>query len=864
MTSGRQINAILFRYPLVPAATFLILGIASHPLLPVLPANWIAAIAMLIALGCVVRTRQLFASMVVAAAIFLSGVEAGQLFHFQYPRDHIGAFAADEPRLAWVEATIVDAPRLIEPPPAGRPLPDKQFLTVAVLKLRLSTGWASADGTMPVTISPPVPGLCAGQVVRMLGRIERPAPAMNPGGFDAAEHYRRERVLVSMHVSRSYDVQVLAPAARATPLLADMRQSCRDLLSLGFDVRHSPECALLEALVFGDRGPEMKDVQDDFVHTGTTHLLAANGSRVALLAGAIYLLCRLLRLAPRNSLVWLLVLIALFGFLTLPAAEAIRPVAACVALGIGVVFRRTASSLQALCLVAIAILMFRPMDLYGPGFQLSFTIVLGLILFAGPVMRWTQSLENEDRKVAERFQRPSAGRQIVRRAKRRAVGTIAMGLVAWLVAAPLVAFHFEQVNPWTVPFGMLLFPFATAALGAGFVKIALTAICPPLASTWAAVAAVPADMLTRTVHWMSAAPGSDIPLAPPPVGLIVLYYGLLLLPLLPLPSWKMKWCARCGPVSGCALLMIVALCGGIAPVGGSPSRGVRVTLLFVGAGQCAVVEPAGGGTVVFDAGSSSISDPLRTCIEPFLRHEQCRSIDALYLSHGDYDHISAARAMVPEYSVRTIFTSPYFRLHTKDSRPCKLLLDDLDHTGHAPRLIRVGDRFNLGTNVTVDVLWPPPTGNYNSNNAGLVLRLVCGNRSILFPADIQEPAERELLKHPEMLRSDILIAPHHGSAETTTRQFIAAVSPKFILASNDARLSTKQRKFDAEESARPIYRTSRCGAITIEIGRDGDIHVRPFLTAGPSPRPVALVRQAISSQRPTMFRLMPLLQPPRS
>ena len=837
MASVWQINAILFRCPLLPAAILLILGIASHSSLAVLPVYWIAAIAILIGLSWILRRRHFLASAALAGAIYFSGVEAAQLSHFQYARDDIGTFAADAPRLAWVEATIVDAPRLIEPPAAGRPLPDKQLLTVEVEKVRLLSGWASAAGTMPVTISPPVAGLGGGQRVRMLGRIERPAPAMNPGGFDAAEHYRRERVLVSMHVSRPYDMQILSPAGRTGFFLAGLRQAWRDLLRRGFDVQHGRQCALLEALVFGDRDPELHAIQDDFVHTGTTHLLAANGSRIALLAGAIYLLGRLLRLSPRKSLTGLTILIALFGFLTLPAAEAIRPAAVCVALGIGVVGRRSASSLQVLCLVAIALLVCRPLDLYGPGFQLSFTIVLGLILFAGPAMRWVDSLENRDRKVAEAFRRPPAGRLLLRRAKRSLVSASVIGLIAWLVAAPLVAFHFEQVNPWTVPFGLLLWPFATAALAAGFVKITLTAICPPLASTWAALAAVPSDVLARAVHWMAATPLSDIPLARPSVALILLYYGLLVLPLVPLPSLKMKWFARCGPLSGCALLLIVPLCSGLAPVGGTGSRSVRVTLLFVGAGQCAVIEPTGGGTAVFDAGSSTLSDPLRTCIEPFLRHEQCRSLDAIYLSHGDYDHISAARAMVGEYGVREVLTSPFFRLHAKGSAPCKSLLDSLDSSGHSPHLIHAGDHFRLGADVTVDVLWPPPEGNYNSNNAGLVLRLVCRGRSILFPADIQEPAERELLKHPEMLRSDVLIAPHHGSAEGTTSQFVAAVNPKIILASNDARLTKKQRNFDAEEAAWPIYRTSRCGAITIEIDRDDKIHVRPFLPTG-APHPV--------------------------
>ena len=104
---------------------------------------------------------------------------------------------------------------------------------------------------------------------------------------------------------------------------------------------------------------------------------------------------------------------------------------------------------------------------------------------------------------------------------------------------------------------------------------------------------------------------------------------------------------------------------------------------------------------------------------------------------------------------------------------------------------------------------------------------------MLFPADIQDAPERELLKHPELLRSDVLIAPHHGSAEITTADFIRAVHPRFILASNAEKLTHKQRVFDSLAKNYPLYRTSRCGAIDVIIEPSGEIEVQTFLGVGP-------------------------------
>ena len=104
---------------------------------------------------------------------------------------------------------------------------------------------------------------------------------------------------------------------------------------------------------------------------------------------------------------------------------------------------------------------------------------------------------------------------------------------------------------------------------------------------------------------------------------------------------------------------------------------------------------------------------------------------------------------------------------------------------------------------------------------------------MLFPADIQVAPERELLKHPELLRADVLVAPHHGSAEITTAEFIRAVHPRYILASNAEKLTHKQRMFDTLAGNYPLYRTSRCGAIDLTVETSGEIEIQTFLGVGP-------------------------------
>jgi competence protein ComEC len=265
------------------------------------------------------------------------------------------------------------------------------------------------------------------------------------------------------------------------------------------------------------------------------------------------------------------------------------------------------------------------------------------------------------------------------------------------------------------------------------------------------------------------------------------------------------------------------------PQASAPVDELRVTLLSLGAGQCAVVEPPGGHAVLIDAGSTTATDVAVKLIEPFLRAESEQQVDEIFLSHGDFDHISAAGEIATAYDVHDVFTSHHFVRNAVGNIPDQMLLEELEKLNKSPKEVAIGEQYKLGDgSAMVQVLWPPKDGQWNSNNAGLVLRLTFAGKSILFPADIQDPAIAGVLKNARALQSDVLVAPHHGSSEDLTPAFLAAVHPQMILSSNFWRLTGKQRKFETMTGHTPLYRTPECGAITIVIKKDGTISVSTF------------------------------------
>ena len=827
---GSWLGWVARRPAIVPALLFAI-GIAAHRTLPHIPAVWLLALGLILAAVWAMRPAKITPALL-AVAIVISGLAAAQLSAFYYPRNHVSAFVGEDPRLAQLELHIDHPPRTLSNPFSGsrHALPPKQVATATVTAVKCWNGWQPTRGQVLVQISEPHPRLKVNQTVRVLGMLQRPAAAMNPGQFDWAAYYREQRILNSVHISQAHNIEIVHSPGPGP--IAFLREETRGLLAAGFPGEQSLDHALLRALVLGDSDPQLRDVQEQFKRTGTGHHLAISGMHVAVLGGFVFGICRLLCLSPRVSAWTGIVFVILYGVVALPSPPVVRSVLLCVAFGFGMISRRAVDALQLLALTVLAMLVYHPLDLYNPGFQLSFGTVLGLILFTKAMLRAMR--RDPDVLAAPVTRRPGAWNFVASCCDKALVHALAAGLVAWGVSFPLIAFHFEQLNPWAVVAGILLAPIVMAALIGGLLKIVLTLLWPGMAGTWAAMAAAPVAAMRHTVDWLTALPGGDVPVPPPPVWMIFLFYALLLPALWPCHRAGLRWCLRGGRTVVLLLMLLLPFQVGFTKHAEADDAGeTRVTLLSVGAGQCAVIEPPSGRTVLIDAGSTGLTDLVPRCLGPFLRHRRVTSIDTVAVSHANYDHYSAVPEVVEAYAVREVMTASSFADHAAGTASAEAMLASLARAQRPPRLVGPGETIPLGRETFIEVLWPRREGAsaLPANDASLVLKLTHAGRSILFTGDIQDVAMEELLRSrsPDALRADVLVAPHHGSFERTTSKFIYTVDPRVIVSSNDRTLTAKQRALDRAMREIPVLRTHRCGAITITLAPDGTVGVKTTL-----------------------------------
>jgi competence protein ComEC len=110
-----------------------------------------------------------------------------------------------------------------------------------------------------------------------------------------------------------------------------------------------------------------------------------------------------------------------------------------------------------------------------------------------------------------------------------------------------------------------------------------------------------------------------------------------------------------------------------------------------------------------------------------------------------------------------------------------------------------------------------------ANARGCTLRVSGHGRSMLLAADIEAAQEAQLvLGARDKLRSDVLLAPHHGSGTSSTPAFLLAVHPTlgvFQVGYRNRYKHPKREVFEryAQMGIRRV-RTDESGAVTLDFG----------------------------------------------
>ena len=721
-------------------------------------------------------------------------------------------------------------------------------------------------------------GLRAGDRVELLMRARQPRNFLDPGAFDLRGYLALQKIDLTGSL-RSGELLRLVDRPRPS-LLQRVARARGDLLARldALFAPHPERAAVLRAMLLGDRSFVDSETVTAFQKTSAYHILVVAGLHVGALVAFLFWICRRLRMRIETTSAVALLALAAYVAVVQDRAPILRAALMAAFYLVGRPLFRKIDLLNTVALAALALLIWKPMSLGGSSFQLSFAaagVIAGLAIpwmerTSAPYLAALSHLSDVTRdglhspKVTRfRLDMRDAAAWLASRLPAR-IASRAGALVTWPIRAglrlweivllsvviqwgmlPLLAADFHRVS-LQGPIGNIPAVILTAAIvPLGFVTLAASFAWAPLALVLAKCVTFCAGLLLASVGWFSRLPHTSYRIPGPALWLGIAFAAALVALAsaarqararaaamrrergsLAMRSMAQRVMARAEPLAAAALLLFTILVAAY-PFAPSLGRGkLEVNVLDVGQGDSSFVVFPNGRTLLIDGGGLAGSERVRgyrsgfdvgeQVVSPYLWSRGIKKIDAIAVTHGDHDHLDGLHSVIENFRVGELWVGR----EEKRTAFENLVAEAREH---GVRVIdkKEGDRFDWG-GAAGEILWPNDNAPRAkpSNDDSLVLRITDGSRRFLFTGDIQERAERELVREGGALTSDFLKVPHHGSKTSSTERFLEAVAPRVAV------VSVGEANAFGQPADSVLERYAKDGARLLRTDQDGEVSAR--------------------------------------
>ena len=224
---------------------------------------------------------------------------------------------------------------------------------------------------------------------------------------------------------------------------------------------------ILDAMVLGDKSHIPILIYNAMIKTGTVHILVVSGFNTGLVAFAIVLLLRLLRLNRISRFFLAAPLIILYCFITGASTPVIRATVMTITFMFSYLVKRQADIYNCLAFAALFILVISPGQLFDAGFQLSFGSVLSIACLYPRINGLFRDKTIFKTRISFIFQ------------------AVIVSLSAWLGTMGIIACYFRIFSPVTVLANLFIVPLASLITLCGFSLLLIDRILPWLSPFFA-------------------------------------------------------------------------------------------------------------------------------------------------------------------------------------------------------------------------------------------------------------------------------------------------------------------------------------------------------------------------------------------
>jgi competence protein ComEC len=757
----------------------------------------------------------------IGIAFFIAALGWMQLRWHEQPHDSLGPRLTDSRQIVTIRGEVITTPRPRESHSRSRPGFRFEIRTREVLGPH---GWQPASGRWWATYSadlPPAPG----DRVQVTGLARPPEAPSNPGEPDLRLYAAQQGYIGLLAIESPALLSALGSSdtvidrawwdARREEARARVR---RVLIDASGGDASSPRAALLLGLLTGEFVPGQDEIRDAFARTGLAHIISISGFHIVIftmfLSWTVRALEGGLRLPVWFEPVFVALCLVAFMAVVVPSAPVIRSIVMVGALiGLDWTGRRY-DRLTILGWIVIGLIIWRPLDLWSLGFQLSAGLTATLIACGN---RFKNRLVAPP--IRGLVERPKT---VVDMARAWSAEAIASALLCCAVSAPIVMFRIGVFNPYAPLATIFLSPLVALVLVCGYVAL-LAGLILPSAGAWSSgILSRLVDWTIHAVQWCETVPGTSITM--PPVGpafVLVSTTCILLAMFRPLPrSWV---------DAGAAVLLSWVAYLGLASQALPRDTLLRIHALHVSSGTCMLVRSS-DECVLWDCGSMS---PMRAQqIVAACRALGVWRVPVAVVTHPDADHFGMLGEVAPELGVRHVLTSnrTIEQANQDPNSAAATLLSTLSSAGINVQACAPGSTVRFG-NVSMEFISPPAQASWErDNDHSLVARVLHDSSAVplaILCGDVEDAAIAHLRLRRDLHGARIMEVPHHGSPRAAAISWVAEVRPGVILQSSDAsRLS--DGRWSVVRQMVPWLSTAK-GACWAEVLADGTVRCGPSL-----------------------------------
>lgn len=247
-------------------------------------------------------------------------------------------------------------------------------------------------------------------------------------------------------------------------LIGGLRSRAIVILGDGLEA-NDEQRSIYRGMLLGLKGELSTENKQLFLQTGTLHLFAISGLHVGIIAVTLAGLFTVLRIPKRTAAILGLGLVYLYVEMTGASPSAVRAFAMTAFFWLGTTLVRQMPPFQALVASAVVVLLISPNQLFSAGFQLSYTVVTGILTWGLPLYQHLRERHHQGILEKQLYQGPI--QKLYHRSWEAVVGTLCVSLSATLASAPLSILYFGILAPLAVLLNILLVPIASLIIISG-------------------------------------------------------------------------------------------------------------------------------------------------------------------------------------------------------------------------------------------------------------------------------------------------------------------------------------------------------------------------------------------------------------